>query len=239
MSQKNIVLSQAKDLLYFQGLGLVAGITTALFKAPTGVEYLSLEEHLVARLQGDYFVKSEPKRSAKMMILKSDSSRNYYRDDVLVYASRDRNFSPIMMMTGADEPVVILFHPKSGLVALINGSWENIILNLIHSTLSVVRSKFDINIGEISAWIWPGLCSNCFCPGKDLFDYLTVENKKIDLRNNLLKRLSETGIRVENIYSTNLCSAHSQNDQGYFFHSPQRDQALEGPTNLLFVKLDT
>jgi hypothetical protein len=225
-------------LLYFQGLGLVTGITTALFRAPSDAEYLSPEEHLTARLQGDYFVRSEPKRSAKMVVLKADSNRNYYSEDVLLYAARDRNFSPIMMMASADEPVVILFHPKSGLTALINGSWENIILNLIHSTLSVVRSKFDINIGEISAWIWPGLCSNCFHPGKDLFDYLLAENKKIDLRNNLLKRLSEAGIRMENIYSTNLCSGHSQNDQGYFVHSPQRDQALEGPTNLLFVKLN-
>lgn len=237
MSQKTVDLSKSKDLLYFKGLGLITGITTASFKIPKD-EYLSPEEHLLFVLEGDYFVKSEPRRLAKIVILNPGHNRNYYSDDVLVRSGQDRGFSPVMLMSGGDEPVIVLSNPKSGLVALINGSWENIILNLVRSTIGMIRGKFDINVSELSAFVWPGLCRDCFCPSDDLFDYLLVENKKIDLKNNLLKQLMEVGLKEGNIHSTNLCPSHSQHEHGYFFHSESRDKTDETLTNLLFVKLD-
>jgi|GEM_PF-1574155 len=238
MSQKSIDLSKEKDLLYFKGLGLSAGITTANFKAPTGDDYLSPEEHLMSLLGADQFIKSDPKRLAKTVVIKADDSRNYYTEDALFYIQSDRNLNPVLMMAADDEPIVIIFNAKLNFLALINGSWENIILNLVHSSWGLIRSKFDINVAETRVWIWPGLCRDCFQPTKDLFTYLVAENKKIDLRNNLQRQLIGVGIKEENIYSTHLCPSHSQSDNGYFFHSQSRNHSDDGPLNLLFVKLD-
>ncbi|MEI7619942.1 MAG: laccase domain-containing protein [Candidatus Falkowbacteria bacterium] len=238
MSQKTIDLSKSKDLLYFKGLGLITGITTANFKVPDKDEYLLPEEHLLYLLEGDYFVKSDPKRLAKIVTLSPNHNRNYYSDDAIIFSGQDRGFSPVMIMSGGDEPMVVLFSPKSGLVALVNGSWENIILNLVRSTIGVIRGKFDINVSDLLAFIWPGLCRDCFHPGENLFDYLVVENKKIDLRNNLFKQLTEVGVKEGNIHSTNLCSSHSRHESGYFFNSESRDKTDDVSNSLLFVKID-
>lgn len=238
MSQKNIDLSKSKDLLYFNGLDLVSGITTSVFKVSEGHEYLSLEEHLASVLESDYFIKSDPRRQGKTVILKSDDQRKYYSDDAVIYFRSDRNSGPLIIMEGNDEPVLIISGPKANLIVVINGSWENIILNLVRSTLALVRSRFNVNINELSVWVWPGLCRDCFKAPKDLFNYLPAENKKIDLKHNLLRQLLELGVKESNIYSTNLCSAHSRNEQGYFFNSYNRNSSLEGFTNLLFAKLN-
>ncbi len=236
MSQRNIELSRSKDLLYFQGLGLVAGITTANFKVPEQGEFFSSEEYLLQLLEGGYFVRSDPKRLGKIVVLNSNQNRNYYSDDVMILPGQDKGFSPVMIMAAGDDPVVIISNPRSGLIALVNGSWENIILDLVRSTVVMLKNRFDNDNSETLAWIWSGLCRDCFHPRKDLFNYLMVENRKIDLRNNLSSRLISLGIREAHINSTNLCSCHSQFESGYFFHSESRLGDHGHPNNLLFVK---
>ncbi|MFA4943039.1 MAG: laccase domain-containing protein [Patescibacteria group bacterium] len=233
MSQKNIDLSQTRDLIFFKGLELTMGITTVNFNASDSLP----EDHLLLLLGGDYVIRSEPRRLAKIVFLKSGNARNHYSDDSLVHLGLDWHDSPVIVTPGGDEPIVILFNQRLKLVALINGSWENIILYLVRSTISAIRSRINVNVNEISAWIWPGLCRDCFLPPKDLFNYLKAENKKIDLKNIISQQLLDLGIKEGNIYSTNLCSSHSRSDQGYFFHSLSRDRLVEEKNNLLFVKL--
>lgn len=232
MSQRNIELSRSKDLLYFQDLSLTAGITTVNFTTST----LPPEEHLLQLLEGNYFVRSDPKRLGKIAVLNPNQNRNYYSDDVVILSGQDKGFYPVMMMAAGDDPIVIIFNPRSGLIAMINGSWENIILDLVRSVVVMLRNRFDNDNSETLAWIWPGLCRDCFHPRRDLFDYLKVENKKIDLRNNLSVRLIGLGIKEANIHSTNLCPFHSQFESGYFFHSEKRLGDHSSPNNLLFAK---
>lgn len=232
----NATFSKDEDLFYFFQNQIIAGITTINFSDwKTGDEYSLPEEKLMQRLQASSLAVLRSRHNSRIAVLNGDTDRRYFSDDALISVSAGRNLGLLLVAMVSDEPAVLLFNSSAGICAVIEGSWENIVVNSVRTTIGLIQTRFRLAPTELSAFIWPGICRDCFKPERDLFNYLKAENRKIDLRANLHRQLLDAKVKDESIQSASLCPAHSRQGADFFFNSETRSGSAD-VSNLVFIK---
>ncbi len=232
----NATFSKDEDLFYFSQNQIIAGITTINFSDwKSGDEYSLPEEKLMQHLQASSLAVLRSRHNSRIAVLNGNTERRYFSDDALVYVGAERSPDLLLVAMVSDEPAVLLFNASAGLCAIIEGSWENIVVDSVRTVVSLIQTRFKLAPAEISAFIWPGICRDCFKPERDLFNYLKAENRKIDLRANLHRQLLDAKVKDERIQSASLCPAHSRQGADFFFNSEVRSGSAD-VSNLVFIK---
>ena len=117
-----------------------------------------------------------------------------------------------LLVKQADCQGVILFDPKTRVIAVVHCGWRGNVQNILAKTVHVMRKDFLCKAGDILAAIGPSLGPCCaeFKGYKDIFprffaDFMTSTNH-FDLWAISVHQMTEAGLCPENIHVSKICT---------------------------------
>jgi copper oxidase (laccase) domain-containing protein len=236
-SKNNLEPSKDQNYFFFHNFPGLAGITTINFGSlgrPNN-DRLQLFEKLMDLTDSNYYIKIGSRHKNKIISV-NHNCQNYLEADAVVYQSVVE-FEPLIMISTADCPIVIITDQKGNAMGIIRASWREIQASLITKIAYQLHYELTSFSQELSAWVWPGICPNCLPLNQELKNFFPkdIKHGKLDLKALIFEQLLKSGIAENNISSTSLCSKHSRRDNQPFFYSKRRQE--DGNQNVVFVKL--
>ena len=117
----------------------------------------------------------------------------------------------------ADCVPVILVDIMQGVIAAVHSGWKGTKALIVSKTIERMQEKFGSIASDISVYIGPHIGGCCYEVSKELVEQFTSEdiysnikisnNNKLDLEKCILAELKQKGVKEENIYTTNTCTA--------------------------------
>lgn len=161
-----------------------------------------------------------------------------YTGDALVHFRliETKDYYPLLLSTTGDCPVVMLTDRMGTFTAIIHSGWKGTKLDIVGSTIRRIV-EFATNylypklrfkkprVHKMIAGIWPGICKECFEVGPEFERFFPQDYDRghLSLKGIIMRQLIEAGILPENIFTSDLCSMHSRNEEGaYKFFSYRR-----------------
>ncbi len=160
-----------------------------------------------------------------------------YDNDALITTSKN----VILCGSFADCVPLFLYDFEKKVIALVHSGWKGTLQGIGGKTVKTLIDIFACNPKNIKAAIGPSIGPCCFCIGEDVFlqfkakygnkaeEFLSVDStgSRMDLWSLNEFILTESGIKKENIITSNLCTSCNH---GLFF-SHRRDNGLSGRMN--------
>lgn len=125
----------------------------------------------------------------------------------------------------ADCVPVYLFDSKKKVVGMIHSGWKGTAKKIVKVAIEKMKKVFDCLPEDIFVGIGPHICQNCYEVGEEVFldfknqfgeeakeFFIKKENEKylLNLESAIKKTAKEAGVLMENIFTTGLCTFHSQ-----------------------------
>lgn len=138
----------------------------------------------------------------------------------------DRTKTAIGVFT-ADCVPVILVDTRKGAIAAIHSGWKGTKALIVSKTIERLQEKYGSRTKDISVYIGPHIGGCCYEVSNELIEEFTSEdiysnieistNNKLDLEKCILVQLREKGIKEENIFTTNTCTACNKQYELYSY----------------------
>lgn len=133
---------------------------------------------------------------------------------------------PGLMVKLADCQGVLLFDPRTGVLALVHSGWRGSALNVIGKTAARLKNEFGVRPEDLLAGVSPSLGPCCaeFVNYRDelppkLWDY-QVSDRRFDLWAVSQDQLAAAGVRPENVEVARICTKCGGDD----FYSYRREK---------------
>lgn len=118
-------------------------------------------------------------------------------------------------------PLFFFIKQPEPIVAIVHAGWRGILSNISANFIASLFDKYNVNLGEIKVCIGPSIRKCCFEIQDDIINLFPVtaidkRNSKtyVDLHLIVKEQLLISGLHLENIYDSNICSCCSS---GQFF----------------------
>ncbi|MBI5402188.1 MAG: peptidoglycan editing factor PgeF [Ignavibacteriae bacterium] len=152
----------------------------------------------------------------------------FFEDSDALYTNTKNTFLAISI---ADCIPVFLYEPSKKITTGIHSGWKGTLNKITTVTVEKLKNEFSVNPGNIFAFIGPGISSEHFEVGKDVYDLFENDVKEIrsgkyfiDLKLNNYKQLIKLGVKPENIEVSEYCTFKNEK----LFHSYRRDRDNSG-----------
>lgn len=198
---KELVLCQNAEIASFINLPIIAGITTSRLGNFHSDEP-NIEDNyrtLLKKFNCSSFVQMVPNHGENVL-----NPSNYYCGD-------SANF--------LDGDGIIYGDSTAGYLALAHCSWKTLAEDIIEKTAKHLYLWTMKPIENFSAFIYPGICQDCYEVGADVYDKFSgyerfckphsKEKWLMNLAGIIQQKLISNGILPKNIISVEFCSAHS------------------------------
>lgn len=135
-----------------------------------------------------------------------------------------------LTLTAADCYCVFFYEPLKKVVCGVHSGWRGVVAEIVKKAVQRLKTDFGCAQEEILAFVTPGISQENFEVGEDVaenFESKFIKRKHkpfVDLEKIIVKQLEKTGIRTENIETSNLCTF---NEKDLFF-SHRRDKGKTG-----------
>lgn len=241
-------LAETPDFVFFHGFPAIHGITTNSFgdcSFDDRDQERAQNDRLIkmVRVRGDYFKMKPQHRDEVAVISPHGITGNYPECDSLVYFHGNGRGFPYLLGPTADCPYVLLAHARHLCGASIHSGWRSTRLDIVGKTVKVLKQG-RIDLREVMAVVWPGICWECYEVGEEFKEYFPMEyyGGRLDLRLKIWRQLVRAGIPAKNIIlagtgpdDMGLCSKHTVRGEQALFASNRRDG--NGERNQVFLKL--
>lgn len=140
----------------------------------------------------------------------------------------------------ADCVPVYFYDPIKKVIAMVHSGWKGTVKKISEVTIQKMKSKFGCLSENMLVAIGPHICKECYEVGQDVFEefsksFSAQELQKIFIQKNQEKfllnleeairvTLEENGVLASNIFSTGICTFHSQH-KGFKFCSYRRTKS--------------
>jgi polyphenol oxidase len=152
----------------------------------------------------------------------------YFEDSDALYTDKKNNFLAISI---ADCIPVFLYEPEKSVAAGIHSGWKGTLNKITTVTFEKLKTEFGICAENIYAYIGPGISSQHFEVGKDVYELFDEEVKEIrsgkyfiDLKTHNYLQLIKLGVKPANIEVSDYCTYKEKN----LLHSYRRDRDKSG-----------
>ena len=192
----------------------------------------------------DNMVKTKQKHTAKIKIVTRENGGDGILrplDENDPYDGLITNEKNLLICTvEADWVPVYFYDPVKEVIAMVHSGWKGTVQKISEVAIQKMRDTFNCTPENIKVAIGPHICKDCYEVGQDVFDefdraFAKEEMEKIFSRKNEEKyllnlqeavklTLLKNGIQEKNIFTTNICTFHSQ-IEGYSFCSYRRTKS--------------
>ena len=134
----------------------------------------------------------------------------------------------------ADCVPVILVDISKGVIAAIHSGWKGTKTLIVSKTIERLQENYGSRAEDIRVYIGPHIGGCCYEVSTELVEEFTSEdiysnikisnNNKLDLEKCILAQLEEKGIKVENISTTNTCTACNKQYELYSYRNSENKQ---------------
>lgn len=152
----------------------------------------------------------------------------FFEDSDALYTNARNNFLAVSI---ADCIPVFLYEPGKKVVAAIHSGWKGTLNRITTLTIEKLIGEFTFNPEKALAFIGPGISSEYFEVGKEVYDLFEPDIKNIregkyyiDLKKHNYLQLMKIGVKYENIEVSDYCTFKEKE----LFHSYRRDKEKSG-----------
>ena len=140
----------------------------------------------------------------------------------------------------ADCVPVYFYDPVKEVIAMVHSGWKGTVKKISQVTIQKMKTAFGCQPSDMFVAIGPHICKDCYEVGQDVFEefsqsFATAEMEKIFVRKNQEKyllnleeavrlTLLQNGVAAANIFSSGVCTLHSQ-IEGHNFCSYRRTKS--------------
>ena len=195
---------------------------------------ISLEDMVKSKQTHTNIVKVVTRENAGDGILRPIDEANAY--DGLI--TNEKNF--LLCTVEADCVPVYFYDPVKEVIAMVHSGWKGTVKKISEVAIKKMRDTFSCDTQNLLVAIGPHICKDCYEVGQDVFEefrqsFDSQELDKIFTRKNQEKyllnleqavkiTLVKNGVPEKNIFSTGVCTLHSQ-IEGYSFCSYRRTKS--------------
>lgn len=135
-----------------------------------------------------------------------------------------------LTLTAADCYCIFFYEPVKKVVCGVHSGWRGTVAEISKKAIQRMETDFGCEKKEILAFVTPGISQENFEVGDEVAqnfasEFVSRKSKSfVDLEKIIVKQLEETGIKSENIETSNLCTF---GEEGLFF-SHRRDKGKTG-----------
>ena len=134
----------------------------------------------------------------------------------------------------ADCVPVILVDTSKGVIAAVHSGWKGTKALIVSKTIERLQKDYGTKAVNIRAYIGPHIGGCCYEISRELIEEFTSEDiysnikindqNKLDLEKCILAQLIDKGIKKENIFTTNICTACNKQYELYSFRNSKNKQ---------------
>jgi len=134
----------------------------------------------------------------------------------------------------ADCVPVILVDTKKGVIAAVHSGWKGTKSLIVSKTLEKLQENYGSKAVDIRVYIGPHIGGCCYEVSRELIEEFTSQDiysnikisndNKLDLERCILAQLVENGIKLENITTTNTCTACNKQYELYSYRNSENKQ---------------
>lgn len=134
----------------------------------------------------------------------------------------------------ADCVPVILVDTKKGAIAAVHSGWKGTKALIVSKTIKRLQENYGSKAVDIRVYIGPHIGACCYEVSRELIEEFTREdiysninisnNNKLDLEKCILAQLIENGVKEENIWTTNTCTACNKHYELYSYRNSKNKQ---------------
>ena len=145
----------------------------------------------------------------------------------------DKNKTAIGVFT-ADCVPVILVDSRQGAIAAVHSGWKGTKALIVSKTIESLQENYGTKPVDIRVYIGPHIGGCCYEVSRELIDEFTSEDiysnikinngNKLDLENCILAQLINKGIKKENVFTTNICTACNKQYELYSYRNSKNKQ---------------
>ena len=195
---------------------------------------ISLEDMVKSKQTHTNIVKVVTRENAGDGILRPIDEANAY--DGLI--TNEKNL--FLCTVEADCVPVYFYDPVKEVIAMVHSGWKGTVKKISEVAIQKMRDTFSCDTQNLLVAIGPHICKDCYEVGQDVFEefrqsFDSQELDKIFTRKNQEKyllnleqavkiTLVKNGVPEKNIFSTGVCTLHSQ-IEGYCFCSYRRTKS--------------
>ena len=195
---------------------------------------ISLEDMVKSKQTHTNIVKVVTRENAGDGILRPIDEANAY--DGLI--TNEKNL--LLCTVEADCVPVYFYDPEKEVIAMVHSGWKGTVKKISEVAIKKMRDTFSCDTQNLLVAIGPHICKDCYEVGQDVFEefrqsFDSQELDKIFTRKNQEKyllnleqavkiTLVKNGVPEKNIFSTGVCTLHSQ-IEGYSFCSYRRTKS--------------
>ena len=195
---------------------------------------ISLEDMVKSKQTHTNIVKVVTRENAGDGILRPIDEANAY--DGLI--TNEKNL--LLCTVEADCVPVYFYDPVKEVIAMVHSGWKGTVKKISEVAIKKMRDTFSCDTQNLLVAIGPHICKDCYEVGQDVFEefrqsFDSQELDKIFTRKNQEKyllnleqavkiTLVKNGVPEKNIFSTGVCTLHSQ-IEGYSFCSYRRTKS--------------
>ena len=195
---------------------------------------ISLEDMVKSKQTHTNIVKVVTRENAGDGILRPIDEANAY--DGLI--TNEKNL--LLCTVEADCVPVYFYDPVKEVIAMVHSGWKGTVKKISEVAIKKMRDTFSCDTQNLLVAIGPHICKDCYEIGQDVFEefrqsFDSQELDKIFTRKNQEKyllnleqavkiTLVKNGVPEKNIFSTGVCTLHSQ-IEGYSFCSYRRTKS--------------
>ena len=204
--------------------------------------YLALGKQLGISLED--MVKTKQRHTNKIRIVtRKNSGDGILRllDENDPYDGIITNEKNLLLCTVEADCVPVYFYdPVKEVIAMVHSGWKGTVKKISEVAIKKMRDTFSCDTQNLLVAIGPHICKDCYEVGQDVFEefrqsFDSQELDKIFTRKNQEKyllnleqavkiTLVKNGVPEKNIFSTGVCTLHSQ-IEGYSFCSYRRTKS--------------
>ena len=134
----------------------------------------------------------------------------------------------------ADCVPVILVDTKKEAIAAVHSGWKGTKALIVSKTIKRLQENYGSKAEDIRVYIGPHIGACCYEVSRELLEEFTSEdiysninisnNNKLDLEKCILAQLIEKGVKEENIWTTNTCTACNKYYELYSYRNSKNKQ---------------
>ncbi|KAA3604166.1 MAG: peptidoglycan editing factor PgeF [Calditrichaeota bacterium] len=135
-----------------------------------------------------------------------------------------------LTLTAADCYCIFFYEPVKKVVCGVHSGWRGTVAEISKKAVQKLVTEFGCERAEILAFVTPGISQENFEVGEEVaqnFEAKFIKRKSkpfVDLEKIIVRQLEETGIRTENIETSNFCTFGERE----LFFSHRRDKGKTG-----------
>jgi YfiH family protein len=134
----------------------------------------------------------------------------------------------------ADCVPVILVDTRIGVIAAVHSGWKGAKALIVSKTIEKLQKNYNSKAKDIRVYIGPHIGGCCYEVSRELIEQFTSEeiyskikisnNNKLDLEKCIWAQLVSKGIKEDNIFTTNTCTACNEQYEFYSYRFSENKQ---------------